>query len=86
MSPVKPGPQLRDELLAQIRPDQAFHLLFDHLPGVLFFAKDCDGRLFAANRAFASTLRLRGRYQILGALPISNYSRIALPKSSDRTI
>lgn len=51
MSPVKPGPQLRDELLAQIRPDQAFHLLFDHLPGVLFFAKDCDGRLFAANRA-----------------------------------
>jgi len=48
---VKPGPQLRDELLAQIRPDQAFHLLFDHLPGMLFFAKDCDGRLFAANRA-----------------------------------
>ena len=48
---MKPGPQLRDELLAQIRPDQAFHLLFDHLPGMLFFAKDCDGRLFAANRA-----------------------------------
>jgi PAS domain S-box-containing protein len=41
----------RDAFLSEIRPDQAFHLLFDHLPGVLFFAKDCEGRLFAANRA-----------------------------------
>ncbi|MEM7601440.1 MAG: AraC family transcriptional regulator [Verrucomicrobiota bacterium] len=42
---------LRNEFLEQIRPDQAFQLLFNHLPGVLFFAKDLDGRLLAANRA-----------------------------------
>ncbi|MEM6279695.1 MAG: AraC family transcriptional regulator [Verrucomicrobiota bacterium] len=43
--------ELRNRFLDAIRPDQAFHLLFDHLPGVLFFAKDLEGRLFAANRA-----------------------------------
>jgi len=42
---------MRDAFLESIRPEQAFQLLFDHLPGVLFFAKDREGRLFAANRA-----------------------------------
>jgi len=45
------GMNRRREFLEAIRPDQAFHLLFDHLPGVLFFAKDTEGRLLAANRA-----------------------------------
>lgn len=45
------GVELRDRFLGAICPEQAFHLLFDHLPGVLFFAKDRDGRLLAANRA-----------------------------------
>lgn len=38
-------------------PESHFERLFDHLPGVLFFAKDRDGRLLAANRAL---LRLYG--------------------------
>ncbi|MEM9281304.1 MAG: AraC family transcriptional regulator [Verrucomicrobiota bacterium] len=42
---------MRSDFLDSVRPDQAFHLLFDHLPGVLFFAKDREGRLLAANRA-----------------------------------
>lgn len=42
--------QLRNRFLEQVRPDQAFQLLFNHLPGILFFAKDCEGRLLAANR------------------------------------
>ncbi len=45
------GSELREQFLAEVRPDQAFQLLFDHLPGVLFFAKDRDGRLLVANRA-----------------------------------
>lgn len=44
------GLELRKRFLEDIQPDQAFHLLFDHLPGVLFFAKDTKGRLLAANR------------------------------------
>ena len=45
------GVELRQEFLERVQPDQAFQLLFNHLPGVLFFAKDRDGRLLAANRA-----------------------------------
>ncbi len=45
------GNKLREEFLENIRPDFAFQLLFDHLPGVLFFAKNCEGRLLVANRA-----------------------------------
>lgn len=42
---------LRERFLRAIPPERQFHLLFDHLPGVLFFAKDTEGRLLAANRA-----------------------------------
>jgi AraC-like DNA-binding protein len=45
------GPALRNAFLAAIPPELSFHLLFNHLPGVLFFAKDREGRLLAANRA-----------------------------------
>jgi PAS domain S-box-containing protein len=45
------GRDLRNAFLASIPPDRSFHLLFDYLPGVLFFAKDREGRLLAANRA-----------------------------------
>jgi PAS domain S-box-containing protein len=45
------GRDLRNAFLASIPPERSFHLLFDHLPGVLFFAKDREGRLLAANRA-----------------------------------
>ena len=45
------GVELRREFLERVVPDRAFQLLFNHLPGVLFFAKDREGRLLAANRA-----------------------------------
>ncbi len=44
------GVGLRMAFLGSIRPENSFQLLFDHLPGVLFFAKDREGRLLAANR------------------------------------
>jgi PAS domain S-box-containing protein len=48
---------LRQRFLRSMDPESHFERLFDHLPGVLFFAKDRDGRLMAANRAL---LRLYG--------------------------
>lgn len=45
---------LRDAWLRDIDPASLFHPLFDHLPGVFFFAKDCAGRvmfLSGGNRA-----------------------------------
>lgn len=43
--------KLRERFLRAIPPERHFHRLFDHLPGVLFFAKNTEGRLLAANRA-----------------------------------
>jgi len=43
--------QWRRDLLEAIHPDRDFSRLFDHLPDLLFFAKDREGRLFAANEA-----------------------------------
>ncbi|MEM9016618.1 MAG: AraC family transcriptional regulator [Verrucomicrobiota bacterium] len=45
------GTTLRNEFLEAVHPESAFQLLFDHLPGVLFFAKDTEGRLLVANDA-----------------------------------
>ena len=41
----------RQDFLEAVLPDQHFFRLFDHMPGILFFAKDREGRLFAANDA-----------------------------------
>ena len=47
----KPGVRLREEFLNSISPGRGFERLFDHIPGILFFAKDREGHLLAANRA-----------------------------------
>ncbi|MDF1754712.1 MAG: AraC family transcriptional regulator [Verrucomicrobiales bacterium] len=45
------GLRLREEFLNSITPGIGFERLFDHIPGILFFAKDREGHLIAANRA-----------------------------------
>lgn len=45
------GTRLRESFLRSIIPGQGFEKLFDHIPGILFFAKDREGHLLAANRA-----------------------------------
>jgi len=50
-STMSEGLPLRDAFLDAMSPQQGFSALFDQLPGVLFFAKDLQGRLLAANRA-----------------------------------
>ncbi|MFV1994872.1 MAG: helix-turn-helix domain-containing protein [Verrucomicrobiales bacterium] len=39
----------RAELLSSLEEDSRFYRLFDHVPGLSFFAKDRDGVLLAAN-------------------------------------
>jgi len=48
----------RSEWVAGLEPASLFHRLFDHVPGVHFFAKDKDGRLMFASRG------LLDRYQM----------------------
>jgi AraC-like DNA-binding protein len=43
--------QTRQQFLAAVDAEHHFFRLFDYLPGILFFAKDHAGRLFAANDA-----------------------------------
>ncbi len=49
--PATEGERLRQTWLAAIHPDGQAFQMFDHLGEVLFFAKDREGRLLAANRA-----------------------------------
>jgi PAS domain S-box-containing protein len=49
--PERQGARLREEWMACVASDGHWFRLFDHLPEVLFFAKDSEGRLLAANRA-----------------------------------
>mgnify|MGYP001627879094 CR=1 FL=1 len=57
---------LRERFLRAIPPERQFHLLFDHLPGVLFFAKDNEGRLLAANRALLRNYGYRNEEDFWG--------------------
>jgi AraC-like DNA-binding protein len=64
-----PTPDVRRqqrEFLAQIASPVGFEVLFDHLPDVYFFVKDCDGRFMRCNRAFATLLRRHGEEEVLG--------------------
>ena len=47
----KLGVRLREQFLDSMSLDSGFEKLFNHLPGILFFAKDREGHLLAANRA-----------------------------------
>ena len=60
------GRGLRAAFLEAIPPEKAFHQLFDHLPGVLFFAKDREGRLLAANRGLLDLYGYRNEEDFWG--------------------
>ena len=40
--------------------------IFDYLPGVMFFAKDLEGRFIMANQAFAARFGFKNVHEILG--------------------
>ncbi len=56
----------RDSFFARIHPESRFYHLFDHLPNLLFFAKDQDGHLLAANLPLLRRYGLQRESDILG--------------------
>ncbi len=58
--------QRQRRFLREIDEDSHFHLLFEHLPGISFFAKDSESRIMRANRSFLERLGFREEAEIVG--------------------
>ena len=58
--------QLKSDFLQSISPDSHFEVLFDHLPGVSFFAKNLDFQIVSANRAFWERLGCSSEEEVIG--------------------
>ena len=58
--------QLKEEFLEELSPDSHFEVLFDHLPGVSFFAKNRDFKIVSANRAFWKRLGCESEADVIG--------------------
>ena len=58
-------PDTRTEWLRHVRPESV-RGVFDHLPGVMFFAKDLEGRFTMANLAFAQRCGCKDEASLLG--------------------
>jgi AraC-like DNA-binding protein len=56
----------RDSWIASIAPSCHFHRIFDHLPGLHFFAKDREGHLMFASRGLRERYSMRDESEILG--------------------
>lgn len=58
--------KVREAWIAGLEPSSLFHRLFDHVPGVHFFAKNKDGRLMFASRGLLDRYQMRDDTEILG--------------------
>jgi len=58
--------QLKQKFLRRVAEDSQFYQLFDHLPGISFFAKDRDFRFIAANRHFYERFGCSSEAEIIG--------------------
>lgn len=56
----------KQEFIERMAPDSPFYLLFEHLPGISFFAKNRQFELVCANTAFLERLGLRAESEIIG--------------------
>ena len=56
----------RVEWMASLRPENHFHQLFDHIPGVHFFAKDSAGVLMFASRSLLKRYRMSDEREFIG--------------------
>lgn len=76
LRPVRRAPRTKVELqkwrkyraswVSELRPDSHFHVLFDHVPGVAFFAKDRDGHLMYASKTLLTRYGMQDDSEILG--------------------
>ena len=56
----------RSEWLCSLAPTSLFHRLFDHLPGVYFFAKDKRGRTMFVSQGILERYRMKSEQEMLG--------------------
>lgn len=57
---------LRSDFLDRVGPASPIYSLFDHLPGISFFAKNEEFQIVCANRAFLERFGFRGEAEIVG--------------------
>ncbi len=62
----KPKNSLQQAFLNQVEPSQPFRDLFEHLPGVYFFAKDRESRMMCASRPIYERLGCASEEEIVG--------------------
>ena len=63
---IRKWQQTRRNWMASLEPSAHFHLLFDHIPGVFFFAKDREGRLMFASEGLRQRYSMADESEILG--------------------
>lgn len=61
-----PSIALKDRFLAEIAPESHFDILFNHIPGISFFAKNKDLELIAANKRFWERLAVNSEAELIG--------------------
>jgi AraC-like DNA-binding protein len=64
--PAVNAESLRERFLRALSPDSQFYRLFDHLPGISFFAKNRRFQIVCANRHFVESLGFRHELDIIG--------------------
>lgn len=63
---VRTWEAVRNTWMAEIEPTSHFHRLFDHIPGLHFFAKNREGHLMFASRGLRERYSMRDESEILG--------------------
>lgn len=63
---IKEWLEARDLWFSQLDPSRQFQSLFDHIPGVYFFAKNEAGRLMFASRGLLARYQMSDETDILG--------------------
>lgn len=58
--------QLRERFLRALAPDSHFYRLFDHLPGISFFAKNNKFQIVCANRHFIESVGFKEESELIG--------------------
>lgn len=65
-SKLKNAATRREQFLSNVAPDSAFYRLFDHMPGVSFFAKDEHFQFICANQYFYERFGFDSEEEIIG--------------------
>ncbi len=79
---------MKRAFIERIRPDSLYHALFDHLPDVVFFAKDRAGRMRAGNGELLRRFGFTREDQIIGRtdFDVHPHSRAAKYRADDLAV